>query len=74
MPIIDRYIRNAVISATLIVLLILAGVQSFMELVSQLSFIGQGTYSIGLVLLTVPLRLPSDLYIFFPWRALLDVF
>lgn len=66
MLIIDRYIRNAVISSTLTVLLVLAGVQSFMELVAQLSNMGRGGYGIGLVLLTLPLRLPSDLYIFFP--------
>lgn len=66
MPIIDRYIRHAVISATLTIVLILLGVQSFMELVTQLSSIGKGQYGIGVLFLTVPLRLPSDLYVFFP--------
>lgn len=66
MPIIDRYIRNVVISAILTVLLILLGVQSFMELVSQLSNLGKGSYDIWSILITLPLRLPSDVYVFFP--------
>jgi lipopolysaccharide export system permease protein len=66
MRLLDHYIRNTVISATLVVLLALAGVQSFMELVSELSNIGKGHFTLWSVLITVPLRLPSDLYVFFP--------
>lgn len=66
MSILDRHIRKTIFSATLVVFLALLGVQSFMELVSQFSDIGKGTYTVWSVLLTVPLRLPADLYVFFP--------
>ena len=71
MRILDRYIRRQVISSTVIVVLVLLGIQSFMELVNQLAFLGKGTYSITDILITVPMQMPAALYQLFPMAGFL---
>lgn len=71
MRILNRYIRRQVMMQTGLVLLVLIGVESFMELVSQMSVIGVGHYSLLIALLTVPMQLPTDLYQLFPMAGFL---
>lgn len=66
MSILNRYIRNSIISSTCIVLLVVMGIESFMEFVDQLSSIGEGHYGVLQALMYVPMQLPGDLYQLFP--------
>lgn len=71
MRLLDRYIREAVISATVLVVLILFGIEIFMEFINQLSKIGSGYYDLKQVFLYVLTQLPSDLYQLFPMAGFL---
>lgn len=66
MRLLNRYIREAVVSATVLVVLILLGIEIFMEFVSQLSKIGSAQYGLGQAFLYVLYQLPSYLYQLFP--------
>lgn len=71
MQIISRHIRNTVIGATTIVVLVLLGIESFMELIGQLTAIGKANYGLAQALVYVPLQLPADLYQLFPMAGFL---
>lgn len=71
MRLLNRYIRKAVISATVLVVLILLGVEIFMEFIGQLSKIGSGHYDLEQAFLYVLTQLPSDLYQLFPMAGFL---
>jgi lipopolysaccharide export system permease protein len=71
MKLIDRYIISSVIASTLLVMLILLGVESFVEFINELGDIGTGNYGILLALVYVPMTLPSELYQLFPMAGLL---
>ena len=66
MRLLDRYIYSHVIRSTFLVLLVLMGIESFMELVHELSDIGVGNYGLVEAFIYVPLQLPKDLYELFP--------
>jgi len=69
--ILSRYINTQVIKSILLVLLLLVGIQSFIQLAAQLQDVGKGEYGWGLAFLFVPLMLPSDIYQLFPMAALI---
>ena len=71
MQLIYRHIRSTVVSATVMVMLVLLGIQSFMELIGQLSVIGKANYGLLQALVYVPLQLPADLYQLFPMAGFL---
>lgn len=71
MRILDRYIRDSVVNATVLVLLVLLGVESFMEFIVQLSDIGHANYGLGHAFLYVLTALPADLYQLFPMAGFL---
>lgn len=71
MNILSRYIIKNILSAIILVLLTLIGVEIFLELVSELKDLGRGNYTILAVLLNVPLFLPADIYQLFPIAALI---
>lgn len=66
MNILDRYIARNIIVATLLALLVLIGMQSFMLFVAELRDIGVKNYGLLQALIYVPLQLPSSVYAFFP--------
>ena len=66
MRLLNRYIRHAVVVATGLVVLMLLGVETFMELIGQLSQIGLAHFGFGKAFLYVLTQLPSDLYQLFP--------
>ena len=71
MRLLDRYIRETVISATWLVVLVLLGIEIFMEFIDQLSKIGLANYSLEQAFLYVLTQLPSDLYQLFPMAGFL---
>ena len=71
MRLLNRYIREAVISATGLVVLVLLGVEIFMEFIGQLSKIGSAHYGLKQAFLYVLTQLPSDLYQLFPMAGFL---
>lgn len=66
MHLLNRYIRNAVLSATCVVVLILIALESFAVLIAQLPDIGKAQFGIVQALLYVPLQLPAMVYLLFP--------
>lgn len=66
MRILDHYIRSSVIWATSLVVLVLLGIESFIEFIAELPAMGVGNYSILSVFAFVGMQLPSDLYQLFP--------
>ncbi|WP_423062550.1 LPS export ABC transporter permease LptG [Candidiatus Paracoxiella cheracis] len=71
MRILNAYIRNSVISATIIVFLVLLGMESLMEFIGQLSDIGVAHYGMWKAFIFVLTQLPSDLYQLFPMAGFL---
>jgi lipopolysaccharide export system permease protein len=71
MKILDKYIGKTIVSSILMVLLILMGVDSFLELATELKDIGKGGFHLSQALLNVPLTLPTDMYELFPMAALI---
>lgn len=71
MTIIMRYIAKSVIIATGLVLVILVGVESFIEFLGQLSDIGASHYDVLEAMYFVLMQIPSDVYQFFPVAGLL---
>lgn len=70
MKILPRYLMVTVIQDTCLVLLILLGMQLFIQFVTELQDIGTKNYGLFQALLYVPLLLPDKLYQFFPMAAL----
>lgn len=71
MKILDRYIGKIIIESTLLALLVLAGMQTFIGFVGELHDIGTKDYGILQALIYVPLQLPNNVYEFFPMAGLL---
>ncbi len=66
MRILDRYIRTNVIWSTFLVVLVLLGIESFIEFIGELPLIGTHQYGILAVFTYVSMQLPADLYQLFP--------
>lgn len=66
MRILDHYIRSSVIWATSLVVLVLLGIESFIEFIAELPSMGVANYNILSVFAFVGMQLPSDLYQLFP--------
>lgn len=66
MRILDHYIRASVIWATCLVVLVLLGIESFIEFIGELPSLGVAHYGIGAVFAYVGMQIPSDLYQLFP--------
>ncbi|MCX7116992.1 MAG: LPS export ABC transporter permease LptG [Legionellales bacterium] len=71
MRILDRYIAKTVLGAITLVVLMLAGLQIFILLVSQLDVIGKGDYGLWQAVCFVFLQTPYQVYLFFPMASLL---
>jgi lipopolysaccharide export system permease protein len=66
MRILDHYIRSSVIWATGLVVLVLVGIESFIDFISELPSIGVADYGILSVFKYVCLQIPAELYQLFP--------
>ncbi|MBA2654268.1 MAG: LPS export ABC transporter permease LptG [Gammaproteobacteria bacterium] len=71
MNILNKYIGKTIIGSVLTVLLILLGIESFLELASELKDVGKGSFHFWQALMNVPLMLPTDMYELFPMAALI---
>lgn len=69
MRLLDQYIARAIIYATVIVILVLLGIETFIEFIGQLSSVGTHHYGIKQAFEYVPLEVPTDLYQLFPVAA-----
>jgi len=65
-----RYMMQSVLSATLVITVLLMGLQIFILFASELNDIGRGDYSAGHALLFALLQMPLRLYQFFPVASL----
>lgn len=66
MRILDGYIRSSVIWGVSIVVLVLLGVEVFIELIGELPAVGVGKYDIFSVFIFVGMQMPLNLYQMFP--------
>lgn len=71
MRLIDRYITKSVIKAIILTILLLSVFQVFILFVNELGDIGAGNYTVFHALHYVLLKLPYDMYLFFPEACLL---
>lgn len=71
MNILNKYISKAIMGSVLMVLLTLIGIESFLELASELKDVGKGSFHFWQALINVPLMLPTDMYELFPMAALI---
>ncbi len=70
MRLLDRYIGKQVLASSLLVLLVLVGLFTFIDLVDDLGTVGRGTYSLGQALEYQLLRLPRRSFDLFPLAAM----
>lgn len=71
--ILGRYIGSTLIKATLLVMLIFVGLETFILLATQVNSLGKGSYTIWQALLYVLLILPQQTYLLFPMAGLLGM-
>ena len=71
MKILDRYIRHTIIMATLMVSVVIVGLESFLTLVQQFHDIDVQHYNLWKVFLFVPMQLPAQFYQLFPMAGFL---
>lgn len=71
MKLIPKYITVSIVSATLLVLLVLMGLEVLISFIGQLGHIGQGHYGLLQAGLFVLLAMPYQLYSFFPMASLI---
>ena len=73
MELIYTYVRNQLLKTLLIVLFMFLIISSFMQVLSQLKFLGKGGYGGYQLLSYVVLLIPRNLYSLFPMIALIAV-
>ncbi|MGR6034479.1 MAG: LPS export ABC transporter permease LptG [Candidatus Nitrosoglobus sp.] len=71
MKILDRYIAKAIISYTLLVLLILIALYTFLAFVTELEEVGQGSYRVSDALSYTIYSIPQHIYDLLPVASLL---
>ncbi len=71
MKILYRHVRNTVIATTVIVVLVIAGIEMFIKFISQLDDLNNHGYGIQQAFMVVLSSLPGDMYPLFPAAALL---
>jgi len=69
--ILNRYIAKAIISNTLLVLLVLIGLYTFIDFVAELDDLGKGSYGLTDIFLYILLSMPKRIYELLPIAALL---
>src|SRR3990167_7054153 len=69
--ILDHYIARTVIMATLLVSVVVIGIQSFLALIQQISFVGQNGYTIWKACSFTLMQLPAEFYQIFPMAGFL---
>ena len=70
MKILDRYLGRIVLQYTLITMLVLLGLYTFISFIDQLSYLGKGNYNLKEAATYVMLVIPSTIYELFPMATL----
>ena len=70
MKILDRYLGRVILQYTLISMLVLLGLFTFVTFLDQLSNLGKGSFSLGSAISFVGLTVPRMVYELFPMAAL----
>lgn len=73
MNLIDRYLGKTILSAILMVLFVIAGIEVFIMLIPELRNIGHNHYTVLSALIYVLLNLPDQIYQLFPMIGLLGM-
>lgn len=71
MLLIDRYLTKTVVSAIILVICMLTGLQVFILFVNELGDIGKGGYGVFQALIFVLMTMPYQVYLFLPMACLL---
>ena len=71
MKLLDYYIGKTILGTICLITLLLIGLQIFILFVSQLDSLGRGDYNIWRALLYILLKVPYQVYLFFPVACLL---
>ena len=71
MTILQRYIAQAILTSTGLVLLVLLGLYTFMDFITELEEVGKGEYQLADVLAYLALSMPKRIYELLPIAALL---
>ncbi|GAB4299236.1 MAG: LPS export ABC transporter permease LptG [Methylophaga sp.] len=71
MRILSRYIAKNILASTLLVLLVLLSLYTFMDFIAELEDLGKGNYSIGSIFSYIILTMPKRIYELLPVAALL---
>lgn len=71
MTIIQRYITKTILSSTALVLVVLLGLYTFMDFVTELDDLGKGQYQVSDILIYLALSMPKRIYELLPIAALL---
>lgn len=71
MKILQRYIAKNIIASTLLVLLVLLGLYTFMDFITELDDLGKGEYQILDILTYIALTMPKRIYELLPVAALM---
>ncbi|MEX1201501.1 MAG: LPS export ABC transporter permease LptG [Methylophaga sp.] len=69
--ILQRYIAKTVINSTLLVLLVLLALYTFMDFIAELDALGEGNYGLAQIMLYLLLSMPKRMYELLPIAALL---
>ncbi len=71
MSVLNRYITSTVLSSTLLVLLVLVGLYTFMDFVTELEDLDKGSYGLTVIMSYLALSMPGRVYDLLPIAALL---
>jgi lipopolysaccharide export system permease protein len=71
MPILDRYIGKIILHYTMVTMLVLLGLLTFVHFIDQLASLGKGSYDLAKAIEYVVLIIPRTIYELFPMAALL---
>ncbi|HDZ16301.1 MAG TPA: LptF/LptG family permease, partial [Methylophaga aminisulfidivorans] len=71
MKLLSRYIASHILSSTVIVLLVLLGLYTFMDFVAELDDLGKGQYQLMDIVSYLLLTMPKRIYELLPVAALL---
>ena len=73
MTILQRYIAQAILTSTGLVLLVLLGLYTFMDFIAELEEVGKGQYQLVEVMSYLALSMPKRVYELLPIAALLGL-
>ena len=71
MRLLQRYIAKTILLSTMMVLLVLLGLYTFMDFISELDDLGKGQYQLANILSYMALSMPKRIYELLPIAALL---